>query len=165
MPARTADAPLSRLGCNSSSVEEMLGNQGVTESNMMQYLGIIEQRTSEILQMYAASQANMAGTDSVVHSIQNGIVQPAAPRLSVMPPAWEDFSSGEESDQEDDERPLTREELQRKTLRGMGKKEVRRRANYHLTFLHLRPTTTADRLAASISEPQTQTLSQNKLCR
>ena len=66
---------------------------------------------------YAASQANMAGTDSVVHSIQNGIVQPAAPRLSVMPPAWEDFSSGEESDQED-ERPLTREELQRKTLRG-----------------------------------------------
>lgn len=34
----------------------MLGNQGVTESNMMQYLGIIEQRTSEILQAYAASQ-------------------------------------------------------------------------------------------------------------
>ena len=111
------------LAENSSSVEEMLGNQGVTESNMMQYLGIIEMRTSEILQMYAASQANMAGTDSVVHSIQNGIVQPAAPRLNVMPPAWEDFSSGEESDAEDDERPLTREELQRKTLRGMGKKE------------------------------------------
>lgn len=37
-------------------MEEMLGNQGVTESNMMQYLGIIEQRTSEILQAYAASQ-------------------------------------------------------------------------------------------------------------
>ena len=45
------------LAENSSSVEEMLGNQGVTESNMMQYLGIIEMRTSEILQMYAASQA------------------------------------------------------------------------------------------------------------
>lgn len=34
----------------------MLGNQGVTESNIMQYLGIIEQRTSEILNAYAASQ-------------------------------------------------------------------------------------------------------------
>lgn len=44
-----------RAGSN-SSVEEMLGNQGVTESNMMQYLGIIEQRTSEILQAYASSQ-------------------------------------------------------------------------------------------------------------
>jgi hypothetical protein len=37
----------------------MLGNQGVTESNMMQYLGIIEQRTIEILQMYAASQVRI----------------------------------------------------------------------------------------------------------
>lgn len=34
----------------------MLGNQGVTESNMMQYLGIIEQRTIEILHTYAQSQ-------------------------------------------------------------------------------------------------------------
>ena len=39
------------------------------------------------------------------------------------PPSWDDFSSGDESDQEDDERPLTREELQRKTLRGLGMKE------------------------------------------
>ena len=30
---------------------------------MMQYLGIIEQRTNEILQMYAASQAASAGQD------------------------------------------------------------------------------------------------------
>lgn len=36
----------------------------------------------------------------------------------MQPPAWDDFSSGEDSDQEDDERPLTREELKRKTLRG-----------------------------------------------
>lgn len=49
----------SRLGCGTggaTAVEEMLGNQGVTESNMMQYLGVIEQRTIEILQTYAASQ-------------------------------------------------------------------------------------------------------------
>eukprot|EP00622_Pseudochattonella_farcimen_P007270 FR743215.1.p1 GENE.FR743215.1~~FR743215.1.p1 ORF type:complete len:324 (+),score=82.55 FR743215.1:110-1081(+) len=87
-----------RLGCNSSSVEEMLGNQGVTESNMMQYLGIIEMRTSEILQMYAASQANMAGTDSVVHSIQNGIVQPAAPPAECDAPRHgKNFRSGKEN--------------------------------------------------------------------
>merc|ERR1711871_180892 len=113
-----------RLGCNSSSVEEMLGNQGVTESNMMQYLGIIEQKTSEILQTYAASQANvMQKTGGEL-----GIIQHPAPRLQVMPPAWEDFDSDDdESEPEDNERPLTREELQRKTLRGMGKKEVKQR--------------------------------------
>lgn len=34
----------------------MLGNAGVTESNMMQYLGLIEQRTNELLQMYQQQQ-------------------------------------------------------------------------------------------------------------
>lgn len=111
-----------RLGCNSSSVEEMLGNQGVTESNMMQYLGIIEQRTSAVLQQYAASQAaGSADTEPSIGVIKDGVLQPPAPRLTVMPPAWEEFSSGEESEQEDDERPLTREELTRKTLRGIGR--------------------------------------------
>merc|ERR1719181_1632930 len=107
-----------------ASVEEMLGNQGVTESNMMQYLGIIEQRTSEILHMYYQSQAGTSGAELPNQSfIQEGVLQAGNPRLHVNPPAWEDFSSGEESDQEDDERPLTRDELQRKTLRGMRKKE------------------------------------------
>ena len=46
----------SRLGGTSAAVEEMLGNQGVTESNMLQYLEIIEQRTTEILEQYAATQ-------------------------------------------------------------------------------------------------------------
>ncbi|EGB12807.1 hypothetical protein AURANDRAFT_19380 [Aureococcus anophagefferens] len=113
----------SRLGCASTSVEEMLGNQGVTESNMMQYLEIIEQRTTEILQMYAASQQSTKDDLLANSALQSGIVQPAASRLSVQPPAWDDFSSGDESDQEDDERPLTREELQRKTLRGLGMKD------------------------------------------
>lgn len=40
-----------------------------------------------------------------------------AARLNVQPPGWDDFSSGEDSDQDDDERPLTREELKKKTFR------------------------------------------------
>jgi chromosome segregation ATPase len=46
-----------RIGAASANVDETLGNQGVTESNMMQYLGIIEQRTTEILQAFANSQS------------------------------------------------------------------------------------------------------------
>lgn len=38
------------------SESHVAGHAGVTEANMMQYLGIIEQRTNEILQMYAAVQ-------------------------------------------------------------------------------------------------------------
>jgi len=122
----------SRIGCASTSVEEMLGNQGVTESNMMQYLGIIEQRTTDILQLYANSQlANgdpasaelMKQTDASHGEVQIAVRQPGATRLTVQAPAFDDFSDGEESDQEDDERPLTRDELTRKTLRGYRKGE------------------------------------------
>jgi hypothetical protein len=45
-----------KVGCSSAVNLELLGSEGVTEANLMQYLGIIEQRTHEILQLYAASQ-------------------------------------------------------------------------------------------------------------
>ena len=45
-----------RIGCNNEQVSEIVGTHGVTESNMMQYLGIIEARTNEILQMYSTCQ-------------------------------------------------------------------------------------------------------------
>ncbi len=40
-----------RRSCNTPAVMELLGDEGVTEKNLMQYLGIIEQRTNEILQV------------------------------------------------------------------------------------------------------------------
>lgn len=45
-----------RVGCSQDSYVELMGSTGVTESNMMHYLGAIEQRTNEILQMYSACQ-------------------------------------------------------------------------------------------------------------
>ncbi|CAM9385247.1 unnamed protein product, partial [Heterosigma akashiwo] len=112
-------------GVGNSGVEEMLGNQGVTESNIMQYLGLIEQRTSEILRNYAASQ-NLGDTRTGAHGggpaglppARDPVPAPAQPPLRIQPPALDDFSSGDETDQEDDERPLTRAELQKKTHRG-----------------------------------------------
>eukprot|EP00898_Chlorokybus_atmophyticus_P005341 jgi/Chlat1/5808/Chrsp4S00482 len=44
-----------RIGCNTPHAHDLLGDSGVTDSNLMQYLGIIEQRTNEILQMYASA--------------------------------------------------------------------------------------------------------------
>ena len=44
-----------KLGCDDPSNRELLGDQGVTEANILSYLGVIEQRSNEILQMYAAA--------------------------------------------------------------------------------------------------------------
>lgn len=137
----------SRLGCASTTpMEEMLGNQGVTESNVMQYLGFIEQRTIEILQLYSASQTGTTG-----YAGSAGILAPpTSSRLTVEPPslvldkaphggedpralslataggyhgdanrAHDDAASATVDDDEDDDnddRPLTRQELQKKAL-------------------------------------------------
>lgn len=109
-----------RIGAASTSVEEMLGNQGVTESNMMQYLGIIEQRTSEILQAYAASQIGQPNEQSL--QLPSVMAAESPSKLSVTAPSYEDMSSGDDSDSEEDERPLTRQELDKRTLREFSRK-------------------------------------------
>ncbi len=38
-----------RIGCNTELVPELIGSTSVSESNMMYYLGVIEQRTNEVL--------------------------------------------------------------------------------------------------------------------
>lgn len=44
------DSLFNKINCDRSAIDDMLGAQsGVTDSNMIQYLGIIEQRTNELL--------------------------------------------------------------------------------------------------------------------
>lgn len=130
----------SRLGCATTTpMEEMLGNQGVTESNMMQYLGFIEQRTIEILQLYSTSQTGISGFAG-----SPGILAPpTSSRITVEPPSLLDkgshggegtrasspagtnrasddsanINADEEEEDDDDDRPLTRQELQKKALK------------------------------------------------
>ena len=48
-----------KINCDRSSIDDMLGaTTGVTDNNMIQYLGIIEQRTNELLaiQTYCTSK-------------------------------------------------------------------------------------------------------------
>lgn len=53
-----------KLGCDSSANRALLGEGGVTDGNMMQYLGVIEQRINEILSSYAATQGlDASGTN------------------------------------------------------------------------------------------------------
>jgi len=118
----------SRLGCAGSNIEEMLGNQGVTESNMMQYLGIIEQKTSEILQLYATSQSNDGDPSGVLRASEPKTATRADKHATIefkqgTLPSTHEFLSDEESDEENDERPLTRDELERKTMRGYRKSD------------------------------------------
>lgn len=53
------EALFNLLECDEEDTQELLGNAGVTESNIMIYLGIIEQKVNEMLQCYAIMQQEM----------------------------------------------------------------------------------------------------------
>lgn len=54
------ESMFSKIGCDSTAITELLGGHaGVTESTLLQYLGLIEQRTNELLQLQAFLQAKV----------------------------------------------------------------------------------------------------------
>jgi chromosome segregation ATPase len=107
-----------RIGA-SSNTDEMLGNQGVTESNMMQYLGIIEQKTTEILHAYAASQLGMSNEQTL--QIPSVVPVESAPKMKVEPPSVNDLLQEEDEENDEDARPLTRDEVARKVKKDIAK--------------------------------------------
>ena len=120
-----------KIGCNTPTNAELLGADGVTDGNMMQYLGVIEQRTNEILQMYAASMmaeggADRAGDyDSFVQMTKTGPESSAGPReLKIDAPSTEDPDDDDESDEDPEDRPLDREELRRRAAKQLARREI-----------------------------------------
>jgi coiled-coil domain-containing protein 63/114 len=115
----------SRLGAHRNNasgdegIDEFLGTQGVTEMSMLQYLGVIEQKTTELLQAYCESRDAERDID-----IMGGMADVArdddssAEGIVVVPPGWDDISDhGQDSDEDDNERPLTRDELHRRAIK------------------------------------------------
>ena len=100
--------------------DDALGNQGVTETNMLQHLGAIEQRATEVLSRFCEDRS-AAG---VVAGPVGGVMPPKSSggaALFVVPPAWEDLSDhGDDSDNNDDERPMTRGEAQRRSVKNLA---------------------------------------------
>ena len=81
----------------------MLGTTGVTESNMMQYLGIIEQRTNELLQLFHQHNKESGdGGGDVVAVIGQGPAAPAGSTvINIDPPVIGDEDDSEDESDED----------------------------------------------------------------
>ena len=78
-----------KTGCDSTTITDMLGGQsGVANSNVLQYMGIIEQRANELLQLNAFVQAKESDDPAAMATFLQG----RAPKhtqgpLSVQPPS------------------------------------------------------------------------------
>ena len=117
------------IGCKSmGNVGVLHSSHGITDGNLMQYLGVIEQRTNEILQMYYATVqshgSDVGGKQGIAadHSTENVGVSDILPmgdgptvpsgtvELKIEPPKFEDYGPMPDA-MMDDDRPLTRTEL------------------------------------------------------
>jgi coiled-coil domain-containing protein 63/114 len=118
-----------KIGCEKMPQAEMLDkSEGVTEANMMQYLGIVEQRTNEILQLYAQHQAAVQGKPgdpaAVAAILGQGPHLPAGTtQITINPPSTgEDFDSDDDSEDEVNDMPLSRKDLKDRAMKGLTKR-------------------------------------------
>lgn len=121
--AKGIETIFTTLKCDPTTISEMLGTTGVTESNMMIYLGFIEQRTNDMVQVYFASKGDRKEDQNITgpkHPI--GITE----SLSIEPPSTSIENPSDDDDEEEEDRPFTRDELLLKARKSSAKKPKRR---------------------------------------
>ncbi|KAJ3320335.1 Coiled-coil domain-containing protein 63 [Boothiomyces sp. JEL0866] len=115
---------------------DTLGPQRVTESNLIQFLGLIEQKANDLLTLnYLVNSPKKAvqltgdqeglqimPAGGVAGLLGQGPTAHVGNITIVAPSTIDDHDSGDNASDEDD-RPLTREELKQRTLRGLIKRE------------------------------------------
>ncbi|XP_071093563.1 coiled-coil domain-containing protein 63-like [Haliotis cracherodii] len=119
------------LGCNRTPINEMLGNEaGVTEKNILLYMGIIEQRTMELLQLqHYIDMRNMIPEDK--EKGKDGKTKepdmrkfrrpPATKTVTIAPPGLGEDEDMNEMSEETDLRPLSHEELKHMVMRRINR--------------------------------------------
>jgi coiled-coil domain-containing protein 63/114 len=107
----------------------------ITESNMVNYLGHIEQRANSLIESFQAVKPQLITQSSesdapLLESTSKSTVIASGPKIpmghdniQINPPKLDDYNSDDDEDDEEDEsRPLTIEELKIRTLNRMQRK-------------------------------------------
>ncbi len=102
-----------KIGCDTPAVRELLGDEGVTDHNMMSFLGIIEQRTNELLQLNALKKAGEVSESAMEALLAQPLTQLSS-RIIIEPPSTtqEEEIEGVEQEVMDDDKPLSRDALE-----------------------------------------------------
>ncbi|KAM4704002.1 outer dynein arm-docking complex subunit 1 [Rhinophrynus dorsalis] len=138
------DALFKKINCDRSVLDEMLGSSSsIRETNIMQYLGLIEQKTNEILaaQSFLDSKNYDKPYDpqETARVLLGQLSEMQAPVFQIQPPTTGDEydSDTEFPAAEAEERPLTHAELRERIMRGVLKKEEKamRKSNSNETGL------------------------------
>ncbi|XP_041424369.1 coiled-coil domain containing 63 L homeolog isoform X1 [Xenopus laevis] len=124
------DSLFKKINCDCSVLDEMLGSSSsIRETNIMQYLGLIEQKTNELLatQSFLDSKNYDKPYDpqETARLLLGPLTDMPPTVLQIKPPTTgEDHDSDIEfPSAEEEERPLTHTELRERIMKGVLKKE------------------------------------------
>ncbi|XP_071152230.1 coiled-coil domain-containing protein 63-like, partial [Mytilus edulis] len=119
------------IDCDPSSIKDMLGSEkGVTNKNIMKYMGIIEGKTMDYLQKHEYNEMkknppppekkDKKGEPSTPSTQMTKVTEP--PPISINPPSAADDEELEIPEEQTELRPLTHEELKLIAQRNIGKR-------------------------------------------
>ncbi|CAF3543571.1 unnamed protein product [Rotaria sordida] len=149
------DSLFKKIGCDRRQIDNLLqSHEGVTEDNMLRYLGIIEERTNELLMAQATTNAkeqNIALRERAPNLIGEGPSGPA-PHVQVHLPNAEDRRDQEDKEEKAEEelKPLTREELKQRAIdhvRNLEKRALLEQSKYQ----DMTPTTSREKSTPAAS--------------
>ncbi|KAJ3384214.1 Coiled-coil domain-containing protein 63 [Entophlyctis sp. JEL0112] len=135
-PPRMTASAKNRLEFTQTA-DALLGSHGVTDTNLLPCLGLVEHKANELLTLhYIFSNQKKSSAGDEKADYKDTIIIPtngiggllgqgplaAVGNLSIVAPNTGDDHDTDDVSDEDD-RPLTREELTQKTLRGLSKRE------------------------------------------
>ncbi|MEE6483097.1 hypothetical protein FKM82_013432 [Ascaphus truei] len=132
------DSLFKKINCDRSILDDMLGSSSsIRETNIMQYLGLIEQKTNEILatQSFLNSKNYDKPYDpqEAARVLLGQLTEMHAPAFHIEPPTTgDDYDSDRDSAAtEEEERPLTHSELRERIMKGVLKKEEKESRKGH----------------------------------
>ncbi|KEP66685.1 UNVERIFIED_CONTAM: outer dynein arm docking complex protein ODA1, putative [Hammondia hammondi] len=122
-----------KLECHELYSEELWISQGLNDSTVVSFLQAIEQRTDIIIEFYLREVAPVHSPVARIAADRALTYSTAAPSIGCppqikLPSTLDGVSSREHSDDEDsDTRPLSRDELKDRFLKGRNKKDDRKK--------------------------------------
>ena len=130
--SRSIEGLCAKLGANTTLLQEMGAEGGANESNLMVYLGVLEQRANELLSGYLSLSGGGGHSGRYDEPGTPGgsglLVGPHTPQgvgaVSIAVPTTADEFESEDESEEEEEHPLSREDLVSKTMRGLAKRET-----------------------------------------
>jgi hypothetical protein len=116
-----------KLGVHSRLLHEMGAEGGCNDQNVMIYMGVVEQRANELLSAHLQQGGGVASSllrrEAMGAAAASGRAGQARARPSIAVPTTADDGADSDNSDDEDQRPLSREELHAKTMRGLAKRE------------------------------------------